>query len=44
VAFGCAACHYWYDRGPAPAEEKALAFLPAMLATQTILFREGIFR
>lgn len=44
IAFGCDRCHAWLDHGGASRDEKMLAFLPGLLKTQTILFREGIFR
>lgn len=44
IAFGCAGCHRWLDTGPASADEKTIEFHRAMLETQTILFREGVFR
>lgn len=43
-AFGCAACHHWYDNGPAPREEKRFYFNRAMKRSWKILWREGVIR
>lgn len=41
-AWGCRACHDWYDNGPATREEKAAAFRSAMESTYLQLFALGL--
>lgn len=41
-AWGCRACHDWYDNGTATREDKAAAFRAAMEATYLQLFSRGL--
>jgi len=41
-AWGCRACHQWYDEGPAPKEAKADAFRAAMESTLLQLWFLGL--
>lgn len=40
--YGCSHCHWWYDNGPAPKEEKQSYLLPAMARTQIRLVEKGL--
>lgn len=41
-AWGCRACHHWYDEGPASREAKSEAFRSAMEATHLQLWSRGL--
>ncbi|MHB1023355.1 MAG: nuclease domain-containing protein [Acidobacteriaceae bacterium] len=42
--YACAACHDWYDKGPASREEKDVAFQLAHEKSLLILVKSGILK